>query len=100
MKNFETLTEAMAALRKDGYVEDFIVKTDVIQCENGVALSHDQFHIDEFYRFEGATDPDDEMILYAISSHDKKTKGLLVNAYGVYEDSITGELLKKLEMKH
>jgi len=50
MKNFETLTEAMAALRKDGYVEDFIVKTDVIQCENGVALSHDQFHIDEFYR--------------------------------------------------
>ena len=100
MKNFDTLSEAMTALQRDGYTEDFNQKTDCIECRNGsIKLTPEQFRIDQFYRFEGMNDPGDEMILYAISSYDDKLKGLLVNAYGVYEDSMTDEMTKKLSFK-
>jgi hypothetical protein len=44
------------------------------------------------------TDPSDQSILYAISSHDQKLKGILVNAYGLYADSVADDMVKKLGM--
>ena len=54
--------------------------------------------IDEHYRFEGDTDPADETIVYAISSGKYKLKGVLVNAFGVYSDSASNELIEKLKV--
>ncbi len=47
------------------------------------------FTIDAVYRFEGPTDPGDEMILYAISSRKYNLKGVLTNAFGMYADAAT-----------
>ena len=62
-------------------------------------LRANEFEIDEVYRFEGDTDPGDENIVYAISSIKENIKGVLVNAYGVYSDTISAELVAKLH-KH
>jgi hypothetical protein len=43
--------------------------------------------VDEFYRFEGMTNPDDSSILFAISSSDG-LKGTLGDAYGVYAENL------------
>jgi hypothetical protein len=53
--------------------------------------------IDKFYRFEGDSNPDDNAIIFAISSKDG-WKGTLLDAYGVYADSLSNEMIEKLKI--
>lgn len=95
-----TLSEAMNTLRERGYTEDFNLCKDCIDCRDGkVVLYPEDFEIDRFYRFEGDSDPADQAILYAISSKKSDLKGLLVNAYGIYADSLTERMLRKLNVR-
>ncbi len=96
---YETVTEALNDLSKRGYTHDFNIKTEknCIICNNSLSeLSSDEFEIDETYRFEGDTDPGDEMIIFAISSKNNDLKGTLVNAYGIYSDTTTSKIVEKL----
>jgi len=99
MKSYETVSEALNDLIKRGYTHDFNVHVEkaCLVCNNSLTqLSPDNFQIDETYRFEGNTDPGDEMILFAISSSRHKIKGTLVNAYGLYSDSNASKIVEKL----
>ncbi len=97
MENYETLAEAITALRKQGYTEDFNLHDDCIDCPSrGRNLQHHEFSIDKSFRFDVAEDPADQAVVYAISSNDQQLKGVLVNGYGVYSDTIANELLEKL----
>jgi hypothetical protein len=94
-----TLSETLKELKATGYTEDFNLKADCIDCRSGqLKIFPSDFHIDKYFRFEGQTDPADEAIVYAISSEKHKVKGVLVNAYGVYSDPLTDEMLAKLNM--
>lgn len=100
MKDFDTLSQAMNALREEGYVEDFNLKQNCLECRNGeYKVFHNEFEIDAFFRFEGMSDPGDESILYAISSKKYQLKGQLVNGYGIYTEAITNEMLDKLKTR-
>lgn len=97
MESYDTLVEALSALKQQGYTEDFNLDNDCIACRQGLfKVHHDEFQIDKFFRFEGASNPDDASILYAISSDAHGIKGTMVNAYGIYSDAMTDEMLKKL----
>lgn len=99
-QTYDTVTEAVADLKKRGYTIDFSVMTDLerLVCHiTSVSLSPEEFEIDEFYRFEGNSDPADEMIVYAISSTDHKHKGIVVNAYGIHSDNNSAAIVKKLQ---
>ncbi|MDP2161786.1 MAG: phosphoribosylpyrophosphate synthetase [Flavobacterium sp.] len=99
-KSYDTVTEAMADLKKQGYTIDFSIVTekDCLICDlTSTVLSPDDFEIDSFYRFEGDSDPGDQMIVYAISSKDNTLKGIVVNAYGIYADNSTFKIIKKLD---
>lgn len=98
-KSYDTVTEAMADLKKLGYTTDFSILTDqecLVCHQTSTELSADDFEIDDFYRFEGDSDPGDEMIVYAISSEKFKMKGVVVNAYGIYAENATSAIVKKL----
>lgn len=98
-KSYDTVTEAMADLKKLGYTIDFSIMTDkeCLICHiTSTVLSPDDFEIDEFYRFEGDSDPGDEMIVYAISSKKNNLKGIVVNAYGIYSENASNAIVKKL----
>jgi hypothetical protein len=56
-----------------------------------------EFEIVEVHRFEGDTDPADEAVVYAIQSKHGE-KGVLVNAFGVYSDRVSDELIEKLKV--
>jgi hypothetical protein len=100
MKQYESLVDALSDLRGQGYTEDFNLKQNCLECrESTFKLLHDEFQVDAFYRFEGMTDPDDESIVYAISSTTKNIKGVLVSAYGAYSEPVTDEMMKKLTVK-
>lgn len=101
MEQYVTLSGTINQLRKEGYVEDFNLRQNCLQCGNGnVELFPDDFKIDKYFRFEGESNPSDQAILYAISSDRYELKGVLVNAYGIYSEPMTDEMLKKLEMRN
>jgi hypothetical protein len=98
MKTYETLSEAMIALKASGYKDDLKLGADSIECQSrNVRLRPEDFHVDQVHRFEGMTNPDDSAVMYAISSP-KGVKGLLVDAYGAYADSISPAMIDKLRI--
>jgi hypothetical protein len=98
MKTFETLTEALEDLRKKGYSKDFNLQQDAIVCSDlDLKLHPKDFHVDEIYRFEGMNDPDDSTILFAVSSVEG-VKGVIVDAYGAYANSINESMLQRLRI--
>ncbi|PBQ31396.1 phosphoribosylpyrophosphate synthetase [Sphingobacteriaceae bacterium] len=98
MENYDTLSKAITALKEQGYTVDFNLQKNGIICSKGIhKYSAKEFEIDKSFRFDVNEDPSDQSVLYAISSHDHKIKGLLVNGYGVYSDDLTNELLEKLK---
>src|SRR5688500_18310370 len=100
MPQYVTLSQTMNDLRKEGYVEDFNLQQNCLECRNGqFKVFADEFKIDKYFRFEGDSNPFDSAILYAISSKKHGLKGVLVNAYGIYSEPVTDELLKKLEVR-
>ena len=99
-ERYTTLSETMNELRKEGYLEDFNLKQNCLECRDGnFKIFADEFKVDKFYRFEGESNPSDSAILYAISADTRGIKGVLVNAYGIYSDSVTDEIAVKLEMR-
>jgi hypothetical protein len=100
MNSDTTLSETMNQLRKEGYTEDFNLHQNCLECQNGeFKIFADEFKVDKYFRFEGASNPSDAAILYAISSDKKNLKGVLVNAYGIYSEPLTDEMLEKLEIR-
>lgn len=98
MEDFTTLSQAIEALKKEGYTEDFNLDSDCIACgTDKIRISPTDFHIDRVYRFDVNTDAGDQSILYAISSEKHNLKGLLVNGYGIYSDDLTDDMAIKLK---
>jgi hypothetical protein len=95
MATYDTLSQAVNDLNRR------VAK--ISNCRNYILrrryliLRPDEFEISEFYRFEGMSDPADNAIVYAIQSHGG-VKGVLVDAYGVYADEMTAEMVKKLKI--
>lgn len=94
MHSYDTLSEATSDLRKRGYTMDFNLHENCIICHSD-KFHPDDFEIMEFYRFEGFTDPADEAVVYAIEANNGM-KGILVNGYGVSANSMSSDLIKKL----
>jgi quercetin dioxygenase-like cupin family protein len=97
-ENYGTLSETVNSLVQAGYTLDFNIHQECLICHhNNTVLSPDEFQIDMVYRFEGATNPDDESIVYAISSAKHGVKGILVNGYGISADEASSKLVEKLQ---
>ena len=97
-KEYGTLSETVEGLKKEGYTHDLNIKEECLVCHQSyTSLSPDDFEIDEVFRFEGASNPDDEAVVYAISSSKFGIKGVLVNAYGIYSEDASNVLVQKLQ---
>lgn len=99
MANYDTVSGALESLKKRGFTKDFNIAFDKIICDQTSAcLNPHEFEITEVYRFEGESNPSDEAVVYAVESADGKLKGVLVNAYGPYADSMSDDMIKKLSI--
>jgi hypothetical protein len=73
MENYDTLIEAIYALRNQGYSKDFNIRESFLECKSdNIQLSPADFRVDKYFRFEDNTSPSDQAIIYAISSNDGK----------------------------
>ena len=101
MEPMTTLSEVINHLQKEGYTIDFNLHENGTEDHGNLLLSHpEDFIIDKHYRFEGASDPEDEAVVYAISSAKHHLKGVLVNGYGISSDSVTDKMISSLTERH
>jgi hypothetical protein len=99
-KHYNTLSEALSDLKARGYIHDFNIKPDCVECPAlQLQLSPENFAVDEFHRFEGMSSTDDNSIVFAITSN-QGVKGVLVDAYGVYASNLTEAMIRKLAIRH
>ncbi|WP_420459055.1 phosphoribosylpyrophosphate synthetase [Neolewinella sp.] len=88
---YESLSFAIEDLKSKGYDHDFNQKEEYLECkQNNNNYRPENFKITHTYRFEGMSSTGDNSVLYGIEAGDG-TKGLLVDAYGVYADSLSEE---------
>ena len=96
-RNYDTLSEAVNDLQSRGYSDELSLREECVVCNGrNTSLHPDDFNIDEFYRFEGESDPGDESIVYAISSGKHDVKGILVNAFGPNATPLKQAMVAKL----
>ena len=99
MQSYDTVTDALNGLKAKGYTTDFNIAFDKLICsKNETVFKPDEFEIVEVYRFEGETNPSDEDVVYAVESKHGNIKGVITSAFGLYADSISTEMIKKLSM--
>jgi hypothetical protein len=97
MKNYDSLVDALEDLRKRGYQADFEPQSDCLYCSHlDLRLYEEDFNIDEVYRFEGDSNPDDSAVLYALTSP-TGVKGTIVDGFGASSENISFEMAKKLQ---
>ena len=94
-----TLLERVNSAVQDGYVENFQVEKNGLTVAGKDEPKHykaEDVKIKNFYRFEGASDPNDNSILYLIETNDGR-KGTLIDAYGMYADTKVSDYIKMVE---
>ena len=94
MPAYDTVSQALSGLKERGYTLDFNLKSNSLECV-GQKFNSNDFEITEFHRFEGNSDPGDEAVVYAIEAKNGM-KGVLVNAFGVYAEPLSDDMMKKL----
>ena len=99
MQQYSNLIDAINGLRKEGYTDDFNLQQHCLECHNRqYKIFHDEFVVDKYFRFDVSSDAADQSIIYAISSAKYGVEGILINAYGIYAEPVTNEMLHKLRI--
>ena len=93
----KSLATCVNRIMQEGYTEDFKITEQGLESLNKEKkYAPEQIKIVNFFRFEGMSDPDDNAVLYVIETTDG-TKGILIDAYGIYNDVRIGRFLKDVE---
>ena len=100
LDNMTTLTSLIETAVNKGYTDNFRVEKDGLYApETQIHYLPNEVKIDNFYRFEGASDPQDNAILYCIETHDG-IKGTVVDSYGAAADELITNFIKEVEEIH
>jgi hypothetical protein len=98
LESMKTLASCINKLVIDGYTEDFKVSgRGLLSLQHEKLYRPEDIEIVNFFRFEGASDPSDNAILYVIETNDK-IKGTLVDAYGAYADPEVSKFMEEIQM--
>lgn len=93
----KSMVDCLNKMMADGFTENFKVENEkLVSLSDDHSYEPDEISINNFFRFEGASDPEDNSILYAIVTKDGK-RGTLVDAYGAYSDVDINEFIKAVE---
>jgi hypothetical protein len=100
MKDYGTLSQAINKLKlEEGYEHDFNLLDEEIELKSkDETFGVEEFEVDKVLRFEGMSNPDDNAILYAITTSNN-IKGVLVDGYGISSGQISKKMMEKLDLK-
>ena len=94
-----TLAEAIEEFVGKGFVARFsIVGCRLRVIDTNETLDPGDLVIRGYRRFEGASDPDDMSIVYAVETN-SGWQGTIVDAFGVYSEPAIGTVLKHVPVR-
>jgi len=99
---YNTLTEATQALEAKGYKANFYINAhDCLQehPETAESFAANKVLLIEFHRFEGASDPADQAVIYALETP-TGVRGTLIDAFGPESDPNVDAFLRQLNVVH
>lgn len=83
----DTVTEAMQELKAQGYAADFQLIEGAIRWDDrSSSCSVDSVVVEHMFRFEGPSDPGDEMVVFGLYDPATDTRGALASAFGPAAD--------------
>jgi hypothetical protein len=98
-KRYTNMLEAIEELKKRGFTANFeFLNQEFLDVDSGRTFKADELTIVEHYRFEGASDPDDMAVVYAIESTDGP-RGIIADAFGVYANPDLSGFLEKVNIR-
>ena len=87
MSTPDTVVEAEAQLREDGYDIEFSLGDGHLRWEGGQhSCSTADVVVERLYRFEGPSDPGDEMIVFGLRDPATGQRGYLSSGFGTAAD--------------
>jgi len=92
----ETLSEAVRRLEEAGYTESYRAESGGLRSARGEILPPEALIVDEVVRFEGASDPADEAILFALRCLEGGQRGTWALAYGPDTRAEEADLARRL----
>lgn len=96
-EDMSTLVSCMNNATKKGFKADFRVTENGLESSsNNKVFQPTDVCIENFYRFEGESDPADSTILYLIKTN-TGLKGVLLDAYGAYADDNVSAFIQNVE---
>jgi hypothetical protein len=94
------LIHAVDELVSRGYDHDFrLSEGKLFDVTTNASVEADEICVDAAYRFEAARGSDDRSNLYAISTRSGMTKGLLIDAFDLYQQYANDPLLQRLDIQ-
>ncbi len=82
----DTVTEALVYLRGEGYTADFSLADGHLTCGGTIHCAVVEADVQRLFRFEGDSDPGDEMVVFAVIDPATGVKGTLASAFGSAAD--------------
>jgi hypothetical protein len=93
----ESLRDALERLAAHGYDAEFVVRDQQLTCTGCDApVGAGDVVIDDLVRFEGDSDPNEELVVYAISSGPCGRKGTLTVGFGPEIEADDVEIVLRL----
>lgn len=87
MHDPETVVDALRLLRAEGYEIEFQLVDGHLRCDaDDRACPASDAVVEHLYRFEGASDPGDEMVVFGLRDPVTGRRGVLASAYGLAAD--------------
>lgn len=94
-----TLSQVIPALREKGYINDFeLIEGGMISKQTNEIFQPTELTIERVYRFEGDSNPDDMAVLYGVRANNG-TMGIIIDAYGTYDNDELGDFLKDVKVE-
>jgi hypothetical protein len=91
--------DAIRDLRRNGYSAEWEFRDNAL-CDSGSGrcFRPGELTIVEHHRFEGASDPEDMSVVYALESDDG-ARGIVVDAFGAYANPGLADFLDKIMVR-
>ncbi|HRA35654.1 MAG TPA: pyridoxamine 5'-phosphate oxidase [Acidimicrobiales bacterium] len=101
MDSPDTVTDAITLLRHQAYEADFQLVDGHLRAEgHQQSCSVADAVVEQLFRFEGPSDPGDEMVVLGLFDPVAKVRGVLVSAFGSSADPAVFEHLSGLTARH
>jgi hypothetical protein len=99
VKLYTNMVEAIQDLKRRGFTANFeFLGQSFCDVDSGRTFKANELTIVEHYRFEGASDPDDMSVVYAIGMVGG-LKGIIADAFGLYANPDLGGVLEKVPVR-